>query len=282
MRQVRRIGVCALAAVMLGLLVGVATASAYSPTGVPEIGRCLSTPGIGGFKGGKCITHSPTHKGNFEWSPGPGANGAVKLALTALRFETVNGKQIDCDFLFAKGELTGGKTLKLSEVELQGCALAGEGLACYSVNIEPNRVISNTALVGELGFIPGSRVTTPWVGWDLKAESQLSPTMLEFKCGEAGGATPAPPIYEVSLEGSVIGRVRPTNQMIANGVFALVYKQEKGIQKPIEFIGGPEDFLTQITTPILSPLNKKTEQAGFQGGGEMKFGEAMEIKATQH
>jgi len=74
--------------------------------------------------------------------------------------------------------------------------------------------------------------------------------------------------------------------MIANGVFALVYKQEKGIQKPTAFIGGEEDVLTQITTPILNPPNKKTEQAGFQGGGEMEFGEehvgeAMEIKAKQ-
>src|SRR5207253_5861120 len=114
-------------------------ASAYSVTGVPEIGRCLSKPGSGGFKGVRCLTHSPTHTGNFEWSPGPGANGDVHLKLSALRFETVNGKQIACDFLFAKGELTGGKTLKLSEVELQSCALVGQGLACYSVNIEPNR-----------------------------------------------------------------------------------------------------------------------------------------------
>ena len=256
-------------------------AAASASAEVPELGRCVKvTAGTGGYSRANCIAKSKTHSGEYEWMPGPGANNAFTLKLSALRFETVNGKQIACDFLFAKGEFTGAKTMKISEVELQGCALVGAGLACYSVNIEPNRVVSKTALVGELGDIPGSRnPANPWLGWDLKAESAVSPTVIEFKCGEAGGATPAPPIYEVSLQGSVIGRVRVTNKMIASGVFALVYKQEKGIQKPTAFIGGVEDVLTQITTPIANPLNKKTEQAGFQGGGEQAAGEALELKA---
>src|SRR5205807_7799418 len=99
----------------LGLVAGAATASAdYPVTGVPEIGRCLAKPGSGGFKGLKCIAHSPTHKGNFEWYPGPGASAAVKLKLSQVTFETIGGSRIVCAFLFAKGELTGGKTLKIS------------------------------------------------------------------------------------------------------------------------------------------------------------------------
>ena len=141
--------------------------------------------------------------------------------------------------------------------------------------------MSETPLVGELGFIPGG--TSPYVGWDLKAESELSKTMFEFSCGESGTSPPPPPTFKVSLEGSVIGRVTPVNKMVASKIFALVYKEEHGIQKPTAFIGGvEEDVLTQITTPTSNPLNPKTEQAGLKGGGEMEFGEPMEIKAKQH
>src|SRR5207244_5451322 len=79
--RLRRIGASVLAAVALGLVAGAATASAeYPVTGVPEIGRCLSKPGSGGFRGvrARCIVHSATHTGNFEWYPGPGANNSVK------------------------------------------------------------------------------------------------------------------------------------------------------------------------------------------------------------
>ena len=154
MRLVRRIGVCALAAGALALVAGAATASAadYPVTGLPEIGRCLSKPGSGGFKGLKavCIVHSPTHTGNFEWYPGPGANASIKLKLSGPTFETVNGRKIGCAFLFADGELTGGKTLKISEVQIQGCAIFPENLACYSNPLEPNKIVSKTPLVGEL------------------------------------------------------------------------------------------------------------------------------------
>ena len=139
--------------------------------------------------------------------------------------------------------------------------------------------MSETPLLAELGFIPGG--TSPFVGWDLKAESELSKTMFEFFCGESGTSPPPLPTFKVSLEGSVIGRVTPLNKMLESKIFALVYKQEHGIQKPTSFIGGPEDVLTQITTPTANPLNPKTEQAGLKGGGEMVFGEPMEIKAKQ-
>src|SRR2546421_4149938 len=188
MRSSRIIGACLAVACASGLI-GAAGASAA----LPELGRCVKvTAGTGGYSRANCIAKSKTHSGEYEWMSGPGANSAFTLKLSALRFETVNGKKIACDFLFAKGEFTGAKTMKISEVELQSCALVGAGLACYSVNIEPNRVISKTPLVGELGDIPGStNPANPWLGWDLKAESQTSPTVIEFKCGEARGATPA-------------------------------------------------------------------------------------------
>jgi hypothetical protein len=286
MRQVRRIGVCALAAVTLGLTVNAATASAveYPVTGVPEIGRCLPKPGSGGFKGLRavCIVHSPTKTGNFEWYPGPGDNNSIKLKLSQPKFETVNGRRIVCAFLFAKGEFTSGKTLKISgQIQIQGCALQPENLACYTNPLEPNQIVSEIPLVGELGFIPGSPYVTPYVGLDLKPESELSKTMFEFSCGESGVFPPPPPTFKGSIEGSVIGRIKPTNKMVESKVFALVFTQKEGIQKPTAFIGGPEDVLTQILTPTLSPNNPKIEQAGLTMSGEMEVGEPMEIKARQ-
>ena len=62
-------------------------------------------------------------------------------------------------------------------------------------------------------------------------------------------------------------------------VFAMIYKEEHGIQIPEAFIGGVKDTLTQITTPTTNPTNKKVEQAGLKGGGELVPGEALELKA---
>ena len=81
----------------------------------------------------------------------------------------------------------------------------------------------------------------------------------------------------MSLEGSVIGRVKLTNKM--QTLFAMIYTQEHGIQKPTAFIGGAKDTLTQVTTPTTNPNNKKVEQAGLNGSGELVPGEALELKA---
>ncbi len=243
---------------------------------VPQIGRCVSKPGSGGYKGLKpvCLVKSPTHTGNFEWLPGPGANGSFKERLSNPTLETTSGGKITCSFIFMEGELTSAKTLKVSHVTMQGCLLVGPKLSCQSNGLEKGVIESTTPLVGELGFIPGSTTSTPWVGWDLGAQSGFSSTMVEFGCGEGKFGIPT---YTVSLKGSVIARVKPTNKMVAT--FQIIYKQEKGIQKPTAFIGGVEDVLTQITTLTSNPTEPKEEQAGLVTGGEMQLGEAMEIKA---
>ena len=250
---------------------------------LPELGRCVKVAaGTGAYRRANCLPKSKTHTGEYEWLPGPGANKAFELKLSQPAFETVKGQRVVCAFLFAKGEFTGSKTLKISgQTQIQGCALQPQNLACYSNPLEPNQIVSEIPLVGELGFIPGATGTTPFVGLDLKAESELSKTMFEFKCGESGVFPPPPPTFTGSIEGSVIGRIKPTNKMVGTKVFALVFTQEQGIQKPTAFIGGVEDVLTQILTPTLNPTNPKTEQAGMSGGGELVVGEIMEIKAKQ-
>jgi hypothetical protein len=280
MRKIRTFGVCTLATFAVGLFAaGAASAEEYAPTGMPEIGRCLSKPGTGGFKGvlAKCVVKSPTKEGKWEWYPGPGANGSVEVIISNPQLYTTGGGRISCSFLQLVGKLTGGKTEKFSNLTLQGCLLVGPNYQCFSNPLEPGTIETNSPLVGELGFIPGSKTANKWVGWDLKPESELSSTIVEFFCGEGGPVAS----YQVSLEGSVIGRAKPTNKMVETKTFLISYKQEKGIQKPTAFIGGVEDFLTQITTPISNPGGKKTEQVGLASNGTMETGEVMEIKAKQ-
>ncbi len=183
-----RLGICVFAAFAV-LAAGSSTAAAaeYPVTGVPEIGRCLSKPGSGGFKGLKaiCIVHSPTHTGNWEWYPGPGDKGKFKERLSNPTLETTGGGKITCSFIFMEGEITSGKTLKVSNVTIQGCLFVGPNLSCQSNGLEKGVIVSTTPLVGELGFITNpNNALSPYVGWDLKAESELSNTMIEFGCGE--------------------------------------------------------------------------------------------------
>src|SRR5436309_3091144 len=136
MRDVRRIlGACVVVVSALAAVgPGVASATEYPVTGVPEIGRCVSQPGTGGFRGTrpKCILVSHTHTGNFEWHPGPGANGTIKIKLSNPVFETTGGERIGCSFLFANGGIADGKTAKITEVVLQGCGLVGPNYQCFS------------------------------------------------------------------------------------------------------------------------------------------------------
>jgi hypothetical protein len=247
---------------------------------LPELGRCVKVAGnTGAYTRANCLPKSKTHTGEYEFLPGPGANNKFQLKLSQPSFETVGGGRIVCAFLFAKGEFTGAKTWKISgETQIQGCALQPQNLACYSNPLEPNQVVSEIPLAGELGDIPGStNPANPWLGWDLKAESSTSPTIFEFSCGESGVFPPPPAQFRISLEGSVIGRVKATNKM--QTLFAMIYKQEHGIQIPEAFIGGVKDTLTQITTPTTNPNGKKVEQVGLKGSGELVPGEALELKA---
>jgi hypothetical protein len=246
---------------------------------VPELGRCVSNPGHGGFKGTRasCIRVSKTHTGNFDWHPGPSETGAtVKIKLSNPVFETTGGERIGCSFLFANGGIQDGKTAKITEVVLQGCQLVGPKYACFSNPVAPGTIESTKALKMELGFITNPKnAANPYVGWDLKAESEVSKAILEFSCAEA-----KIPSFEITIEGSVIAQVKKVNKMLT--VFQLYYKQAAGIQNPTTFKGGVEDVLTQITTPVLNPTGAKTEQVGLQAaGGEMEISEPVEIKQRQ-
>jgi hypothetical protein len=247
------------------------------PPGLPELGRCVKagTPKTGEFKGPKCIAKNAKHEGEYNWLPGPGQKPGAKTRLLGLTLETVTKQKINCAFAFLEeGAVTSGKELKFKKVTMQGCIMAS-GLRCFSNPGESGTIESTTPLNGEIGFIPGSKnAASPWVGLDLKPESELSKTLIEFSCGEPNAA----PIYQVALEGSVIGRVKPLDKMVENNQFALFYTQSAGVQIPTAFKEGVEDVLTQVTTPILNPPAKKTEQVGLAAPAEVALEESLEIK----
>jgi hypothetical protein len=264
MRRFRIVVLC-----LVGACAGAAFAATSASAALPELGRCVADTGKGAFTRSNCIGISKTHTGGFEWEAGPGASKGFKAIMTGFKLETTEGIKISCANAQITGEYTGAKSLKTSEVLLEGCELVGPlHQPCYSNPLEKGKIVSTNADAGELGFIPGSKLeNVPFAGWDLKSENALMP-FLTFTCGEGGGA------LMISLEGSVIGHVTKTNVMTSS--FSLNYKQKEGIQIPTSFIGGAEDVLKMITRPLGGET--KTEQAGLASGGSITDGEPLEIK----
>ncbi len=255
---------------LAGACVCAVLAASSASAALPEIGRCVKLAGkTGVFNRANCLGVSKTHTGEFEWNPGPGASTSTKVILNGMVLETTTASKISCSNGQLTGEFTGAKTEKITEVVLQGCEDVLPRLKCYSNPLTPGTISSKNALVGEIGFVPGSKVeTNPFVGWDLKSENSLMP-FLSFSCGEGGGT------LMLKLEGSLIGRVVKTNVM--STTFGLTYKQTAGKQALTAFIGGTEDVLTEITKPIGG--EEKTEKVGLASGGTVTDGEALEIKA---
>jgi hypothetical protein len=270
MRRTRIVG-CGVALACVLVAIG-ATGASSASAALPELGRCVKVSGTGEFTRENCVAVSKTHTGSYEWAPGPGAMPGVNIRFFNPTLQTVTGNKIKCAFVFLEeSQFTSDKEFKVKKVTMQSCIMVGSNLPCFSSPTEPGTIESTTPLKGELGFIPGSKTAVPFAGWDLKAESESSP-IVEFFCGENN----AVPIYQVVLQGSVIGHVVKTNKM--QTTFGLKYKQSAGIQIPEAFIGGEKDTLTQLTTPLSNPGAKKTEQVGLASVAEMIPSEALEIK----
>jgi hypothetical protein len=269
MRRMRIVVVCLVGACALSALAA-GSASAASP--FPELGRCfkVSTPKTGAFTSASCIGVAKTHKGEYEWASGPGAKKGFKAILTGPKLENTKGEQIVCSNIQLTGEYTGAKTLKITKLLGQGCENATHHTACASNPlINPSVIESEVPLVGEIGFIPGSKIeSNPFVGADLKSENS-SLAIATFTCGEAKGT------IAFMLEGSVIGRVTKPGVMVTS--FGLTYKQTGGVQNPTSFIGGPEDVLKLAEKPFGS-TETIVNQAGLASPGTITNEEALEIK----
>jgi hypothetical protein len=257
---------------LVGMLAVLSMAlAAPAHAALPELGRCVKLAGkTGAFTRANCIGLSKTHTGEFEWESGVGASKEVKEIANGLTLETASAAKLNCSNAQLTGEYTGAKSEKFTKLVLQGCEELKHHTSCYTNPLNPGAIESETPLVGELGFIPGSKVeSNPWVGWDLKAESSLMP-VVSFSCGEAKG------MISFALEGSLIGRVTKTNVMSSG--FGLTYKQAAGVQAQTAFIGGEPDVLSLSEKPFGS-TETKTSQAGVASGVTVSDGESLEIKA---
>jgi alpha-tubulin suppressor-like RCC1 family protein len=241
---------------------------------LPELGRCVKLSTKTGAYGGTtphCVSLSKTHKGSFEWLPGPGSSRTFKETLASPKFETVGKKQFICTLGFIKGEYTGAKTETISSITLQGCEEVFHLQGCENNPSTTGTIESapGTESEGELGFIVGGE--KPKVGWDLKPKSPAS-SFFTFTCGPTGTGSEV-----FALEGSVIGKVLPLNKM-ASG-FGLLYVQSGGVQAPERFEGGVKDTLSLKTSKTGPPPSESSEQIALKTEGPIEDKEELEIKA---
>ena len=138
-----------------------------------------------------------------------------------------------------------------------------------------NGEIEAKELTGELQFI--ERVKNPnkelaKAGIDLKAAS--GGVIASFECGGANGSTGkgAGTGTLRELEGSVIGRVGTTENMVATNTTS--YEVSAGAQAPEQFEGGLPDTLVTLVG-----LTKAVEPTTLVASEEVKSEEPIEIRA---
>ncbi|MCW3027759.1 MAG: hypothetical protein JWN81_970 [Solirubrobacterales bacterium] len=270
MRKTGMVGVC-----IAGVLAVSALAGASASAAVPEVGRCtrLTAP-TGAYKYKSCVIPSPGHNGPFEFEPGPGPKPKFSALISLVTLETVGKATVKCGSGEFSGEWTGPKTASLNLL-FGGCLNGATKKSCQTSPTAQADIKTEQALEGELGFIAGGE--KPVVGLDVKPKSP-STVLLTFVCGgppEVGVGEPW------TVEGSVIGSIKPTNNMKL--AFKLGYKAVAGKQIPEQFESGVKDTL--ITNRIVGIAPPITEQAGLTLKGETtqtilaEGEEPMEIKS---
>lgn len=240
---------CACAA---GLLATAATApAAFAERPLPEFGKCtkVAEGSTGAYTGVTCVTLATTRPGHYEWSPLTSEekdtfSGAGNEAVLA----TAGRLPVKCIVANFNGTYTGPKTATV-EIEFQGC-VNGENKQCTGVTSPQNKSeIKTLALEAELGYIRDEEINGKRVvqtGLDLKPSSPLT-EMVTYECGNA--------LETFSLEGSVIGQMRPIDRMTTAPI--LTYRATKaGVQIPESFVEGAPDTLS---TKIMSGVPPKTE-----------------------
>ena len=231
MTRVRTFGLCAIASVALFL--AVATSASAEP---PEFGRCVKVAiGTGAFATGNCTSEGGEKK--FEWMAGPPSNPQFSIGASAkgdsVAFEgTVSKAKIVCEFSTGAGEILSPSTIGNLTLTLTGCETAG--FPCAS-NAEASgsdgppelHKIEWGGLSGELGVVKAAEPPLKdMIGLTLAGETN-------FYCG--GGA------IGVTLRGSAIGAIAPTNSMTTKRTWH--FKTAKAKQSPGAFEGGlPHSF----------------------------------------
>jgi hypothetical protein len=284
MKRIRIAGLCLVA--VCAIASAATTASAYELTGVPELGRCVKVaPGAGLYKYKNCVKGTSTGPGQYEWQPGPGEKGSFFVEIGEVELETVGKAKVACGFSELTGQWTGGKTATIN-LRFQGCLNTVTAKSCQSQANQPAQITTSTffegeeipnPIEGELGFIHNAKPFK--VGLDLKPKEGQT-NVLTFSCG--GAIEPPEPPEAWSIEGSVIGRIRPLAVM--GTTVKMNYLATKGKQVPEKFEEGVKDTLIANRTFIVPP-EVKTEQAGLTFRTEEKiktvfgeYDEPLEIK----
>jgi hypothetical protein len=274
MKRILMMAGCLLACgASLGAVAGSASAA------LPEFGRCVEVAKTGQYKGAKCVGVVASHKGGYEWMPGPGAAKKFTLSIGQVHLKGSGAEPLDitCEFGEGEGEYTGPKEFTVPKWHVSDCRLpkkteAEPLLKTWCQSVTNNRgEITGQELVGEPGYI----LTPTQVGVDLKPKSGSA--LATFECG---GASEAPVERGtglgtlVEVEGSIIGRVKKINVMTEENFVLFKVSKTTGAQVPESFEGGEKDTL--ITNVGLS----KTSQASTLAGEVEVFNEeAMELKA---
>jgi alpha-tubulin suppressor-like RCC1 family protein len=259
-----------------GIVVGISTGAdfslAFGPPSLagplPELGRCVRVASGGGYRGAsaRCTAVSVTHKGHFEWLPGPGPKANFEERLSEPKLETVGGRNLNCVSGFAEGEYTGPKTETIGHLTLNGCRDVNSNTSCQSNRSEEGVIMAALPLEGDLAFTMGGARSR--IGWDIRPKPPAT-SLVTFDCGSGMSAA------AVVLEGSAIGRATPIDQMVS--AFELQYKQRGGKQIPELNQGGPRHILNLTTTPIIGVTT--SEQVGLQSTTLRTSEEPLEIKA---
>jgi hypothetical protein len=176
-----------------------------------------------------------------EFGP-PTGKFTVKSKTT--KFETASKVKITCLADTGSGEITGPTTASMT-VRFTSCTSSAiVGVMCQSPGLAPGE-ITTFPLFGKLGYI--SREPELEVGLDLA--NPAAGIFTEFMCGAA----------LERLSGSVIGKITPINKPTKK--LTLKFVQKKGIQKPLNLLGEPPDFL----------MNGNPEPVGLASSEGMTF-----------
>jgi hypothetical protein len=232
------------ALIVVALVTSSVVAASASAT-LPEFGRCVAVErGTGDYYGGTCVKPAGG-KGTYDWLPGPGENKKFAGSIGPVKLETVGGYGVVCSSGDFTGEYTGPKTESVT-LALVGCLEKVTERKCETLPIKEGE-IETVPIEGGIGFISGGE--KPRVGLDLKPAAPIT-----FECGTG------PEVHTfLSLEGSVIGLVKPATAM--RSFFRVFFTASHGIQNPEKFEEGLKDTLTlQRTTAPEAPI---TEQAGL-------------------
>ncbi len=239
MRMIRFASGVLLAMCLTGLMASGALAAA------PELGRCEKlTTHTGAYGGARCTSPSATHKGLYEWVPGPGPKPAFAGQGAQMTLETVG------HVVVGKGSYTGEKTETVT-ITFTECSTAVKStvVKCQSSPLKEG-AIETSALEGELGF--ASNGIKPVAALDLKPKAPAT-TIATFSCGKL------PEVPEIgTIEGSLIGQVKPPNKMTS--AINVLYKQAGGHQKLTQLEGGAPDV---PSLKLQSGLTTTTEEAGI-------------------